>query len=43
MASLDLYNKSILAIPAYYLLAVLPHGYSIKLATQGNISTWDNR
>jgi hypothetical protein len=39
----DTYNPSILAIPAYYILSVLPHSYAINVATQGELSKWDNR
>jgi uncharacterized MAPEG superfamily protein len=37
------YDPSILAIPAYFALAMFPHGWAIKVASQGNISSWDNR
>jgi hypothetical protein len=40
---LETYNPSILAIPIYYVLSVLPHTYSLHVATQGNLGTWDNR
>jgi uncharacterized MAPEG superfamily protein len=40
---LETYNASILAIPAYFVLAMLPHGWAINVASQGKISTWDNR
>jgi hypothetical protein len=40
---LDTYNPSLLAIPAYYILSVLPHSYSLYVATQGNLKKWDNR
>ncbi|KAF2833316.1 hypothetical protein CC86DRAFT_365249 [Ophiobolus disseminans] len=40
---LDTYNPSILAIPAYYVLSVLPHAFAIKAATQGQLNKWDNR
>jgi hypothetical protein len=40
---LGTYNPSILAIPAYYILSVLPHSYAISVATQGQLSKWDNR
>jgi uncharacterized MAPEG superfamily protein len=40
---LDTHNPSILAIPAYYILSVLPHSYALHVATQGKLSTWDNR
>jgi uncharacterized MAPEG superfamily protein len=40
---LDLYNPSILAIPAFHLLAVFPHGYALYVATQGKPENWDNR
>jgi hypothetical protein len=36
-------NLSILAIPAYYVISVLPHSYAISVATQGQVSKWDNR
>ncbi|KAF2804855.1 uncharacterized protein BDZ99DRAFT_144328 [Mytilinidion resinicola] len=42
-ALLDTYNSSILAIPAYYVLSVLPHSYAIHLATNGKLVSWDNR
>lgn len=37
------YNPSILAIPAYHILSVLPHSYALSVATQGKPLTWDNR
>lgn len=40
---LDTYNPSILAIPTYYVLSVLPHSYALNVATQGELSKWDNR
>lgn len=40
---LDTYNPSILAIPAYYILSVLPHTYAISIATHGSLLNWDNR
>ncbi|CAO2650397.1 Nn.00g016890.m01.CDS01 [Neocucurbitaria sp. VM-36] len=40
---LETYNPSILAIPAYYILSVFPHGYALNIATQGKLGTWDNR
>ena len=44
MASfLDTYNPPILAIPAYFVLVMVPHGWAINVASQGKISTWDNR
>ncbi|KAJ4342464.1 hypothetical protein N0V87_001083 [Didymella glomerata] len=44
MASfLETYNPSILSIPAYFFLAMFPHGWAINVASQGRISTWDNR
>ncbi|KAL1617375.1 hypothetical protein SLS56_011028 [Neofusicoccum ribis] len=36
-------NFSILAIPAYHLLAILPHAASILYTTNGKPSKWDNR
>lgn len=40
---LESYNPSILSIPAYFILAMLPHGWAINVASQGKLSTWDNR
>ncbi|KAF2120551.1 hypothetical protein BDV96DRAFT_641224 [Lophiotrema nucula] len=40
---LDTNNPSILAIPAYYMLSVLPHSYALGVATRGKVLTWDNR
>lgn len=40
---LEIDNPSILSIPAYFFLAMFPHGWAIKVASQGRISTWDNR
>lgn len=40
---LDTHNLSILAIPAYYILSVLPHSYALNVATQGQLGKWDNR
>jgi uncharacterized MAPEG superfamily protein len=37
------YNLTILAIPAYYIFAVLPHMYAINVATQHRPLDWDNR
>ncbi|WPH04665.1 Hypothetical protein R9X50_00755800 [Acrodontium crateriforme] len=37
------YNLPLLLIPAYYALAILPHGYALVLATQGNPARHDNR
>lgn len=39
----ETYNPSILAIPAYFVLAMLPHGWAINVASRGKLSTWDNR
>ncbi|KAF2495838.1 hypothetical protein BU16DRAFT_526390 [Lophium mytilinum] len=39
---LETYNPSILAIPAYYILSVIPHSYAIQLATNGKPLSWDN-
>lgn len=36
------YNLSILAIPAYFGLAVVPHAYAIFVATRGGKRQWDN-
>lgn len=43
MSFLETYNPSVLAIPAYFVLAMFPHGWAINVASQGRISTWDNR
>ncbi|KAF2690993.1 hypothetical protein K458DRAFT_412309 [Lentithecium fluviatile CBS 122367] len=40
---LNTYNPTILAIPAYYLLSIFPHGYALAVATQGKLDSWDNR
>lgn len=40
---LDTQNPSILAIPAYYILSVLPHSYALAVASQGKLSNFDNR
>lgn len=40
---LDPYNPSILAIPAYYILSVLPHSYALCVATNNHPLKWDNR
>lgn len=40
---LNTHNLSILAIPAYYVLSVLPHSYALNVATGGQITKWDNR
>lgn len=37
------YNLTILAIPAYYTFAVLPHMYAINVATKFQPLQWDNR
>lgn len=39
----DTYSLSVLSIPAYAVLAMVPHGWAINVASQGKISTWDNR
>jgi len=39
----DKYNLSIIAIPAYFLLSLLPHGYALSVAAQGKPTKWDNR
>jgi len=36
-------NYSILAIPAFYTLAIIPHGAALYLATGGKLDQWDNR
>ncbi|KAJ4323056.1 hypothetical protein N0V94_002080 [Neodidymelliopsis sp. IMI 364377] len=43
MSSFDTYNPSVLAIPAYFVLSMIPHGWAINVASQGKIGTWDNR
>ncbi|KAH6614837.1 hypothetical protein C7974DRAFT_320077 [Boeremia exigua] len=43
MSFLGSYSPSILAIPAYFVLAMLPHGWAINVASQGQLRTWDNR
>ncbi|KAF2276057.1 uncharacterized protein EI97DRAFT_378025 [Westerdykella ornata] len=40
---LDTYNPSILAIPVLHILAILPHGYALSVATGGHPTRWDNR
>ncbi|KAF2131455.1 hypothetical protein P153DRAFT_429751 [Dothidotthia symphoricarpi CBS 119687] len=40
---LGTYNPSILAIPAYYIISLLPHTYAVNVASEGKLSTWDNR
>lgn len=40
---LDTHNPSILAIPAFYILSVLPHSYALSVASPGGLKTWDNR
>ena len=39
----DIYNPSILAIPTFHLLSILPHSYALNVATQGDLMRWDNR
>lgn len=39
----DVYNPSILAIPALHILSILPHAYALKVSTQGDPNKWDNR
>lgn len=39
---LDSYNLSILALPAYYLLSIVPHAYAITLGSGGDVSKFDN-
>lgn len=43
MSALNLYDKSILAIPAYYILSMFPHSYAIQVATNFQPLRWDNR
>lgn len=40
---LGTHNPSILAIPAYYIISLVPHSYALNVATQGKLLTWDNR
>lgn len=35
-------NLSILATPAYFILAMIPCGRALNIASQGSITTWDN-
>lgn len=35
-------NLSLLAVPAYYLLSVVPHAYALNVATKGRPEKWDN-
>lgn len=37
------YNASVLAIPAYVILSILPHSYALNVATRGDLTKWDNR
>ncbi|KAK4617829.1 hypothetical protein CLAFUW4_12022 [Fulvia fulva] len=37
------FSIPILSIPLYYLLAILPHGYAISKASQGDLKKHDNR
>ncbi|KAF2094617.1 hypothetical protein NA57DRAFT_60642 [Rhizodiscina lignyota] len=43
MSFLDAYNKSFLAIPAYYVLSIFPHSYAVALASGGNLKQFDNQ
>jgi uncharacterized MAPEG superfamily protein len=36
------YNISILAIPAYYIMAVLPHFYAVNVVKKNDPTKWDN-
>ncbi|EON61253.1 hypothetical protein W97_00466 [Coniosporium apollinis CBS 100218] len=36
-------NLSVLAIPAYYILSMVPHAYGLTVASGGNPSKFDNR
>jgi uncharacterized MAPEG superfamily protein len=36
-------NFSIIAIPVYYVLALLPHAHALRVATLGKPEKWDNR
>jgi predicted nucleic acid-binding Zn-ribbon protein len=40
---LNNYNPSILAIPAYLVLSIIPHSYALNVATRGELTKWDNR
>ncbi|KAH7130609.1 hypothetical protein B0J11DRAFT_613205 [Dendryphion nanum] len=39
----DTHNPSILAIPVFHILSVLPHSYALFVASPNGVSTWDNR
>jgi uncharacterized MAPEG superfamily protein len=43
MDFLTTHNLSILSIPAYYVLSLLPHAYAIAIGSRGNPVKWDNR
>ncbi|KAF4549141.1 Hypothetical protein D9617_23g005560 [Elsinoe fawcettii] len=36
-------NLAVISIPAYYILSILPHAFSISVATNGDMSKFDNR
>jgi len=36
-------NFSVLAIPGYYILSMMPHVYAVNAATGGDAFKWDNR
>jgi uncharacterized MAPEG superfamily protein len=40
---MDLPNYSIYSIPAYYILTLFPHTYSVGLVSRVSKKTWDNR
>ena len=37
------FNLPLMAIPAFYVLAVVPHGYAVQIASKGNPRKHDNR
>ena len=36
-------NISVLSLPIYYILSIIPHAYAIYTASGGNVVKWDNR
>jgi uncharacterized MAPEG superfamily protein len=36
------HNLTILAIPAYYMMAVMPHAYAVSIANKHDPKLWDN-
>lgn len=37
------FNLALMSIPAYYILASVPHAYAAYLSTKGNMAKYDNR